>query len=199
MAAKSALALRKADAVDEWAVRITAAMNQTVEGIFAVGRELTEAKAALEHGQWLRLFEEERVAMAERTAQRYLAIWKARDRLLPKATHVSLLPPSYATLYDLQALPEDTLEWAIKEGKVTPELQRKDVKALRTAFDGVTLPTAPKEQPHLSLRVQAATKKFYAALDRALKDWPADPPTFADVLLTWMNSHPEFETKVSVA
>jgi hypothetical protein len=125
---------RKGGDVDAWADRITASLNRTVEGIFETGRLLCDAKAALDHGKWMRLHEEGRIPLSERSAQHFMAIWTARDRLLPKAQHVALLPPSWGTLYDLQALPDDTLAWAIEQGQVRPDMQRKDVPKLRRAF-----------------------------------------------------------------
>jgi hypothetical protein len=72
-----------------------------------------------------------------------MAVWKAKPRLIANSAHALNLPPSWMTLYELQALPEDTLSWAISEGKVTPELERKEVKALLTAYTKATAPPPP--------------------------------------------------------
>jgi hypothetical protein len=41
-----------------------------------------------------------------------MAVWKAKDRLVSKADSGRLLPASWTTLYELQALPDDTLAQA---------------------------------------------------------------------------------------
>jgi hypothetical protein len=41
----------------QWAARISAAWQQSVTSIIETGRLLTEAKAALDHGEWLPMVE----------------------------------------------------------------------------------------------------------------------------------------------
>lgn len=123
---------KREDPVDYWATRVVAAMNTTVESIFATGHELLAAKAALAHGQWEQLFPE-RVPMSVSTAQKLIAVAKAQERLCEKQNNVLLLPPSWGTLYELTTLPLDTLDDAFAAGKITPELTRAQVKALKAA------------------------------------------------------------------
>jgi hypothetical protein len=51
---------------------------------------------------------------------------------LSNATHVSLLPPSWGTLYALSKLPLATLKARLADGSITPKLERKDVAKLKS-------------------------------------------------------------------
>jgi Protein of unknown function (DUF3102) len=128
-------ALAPDEQLDGYAERITAAWQKTVESIFETGRILTEVRDQLEHGRWQRLFDEGRVPLSWQTANRFIRIWKARDRLIgPNRSHVNGLPASYSTLDALAALPEDTLAWAQAEGRITPNMERASVARLHTSF-----------------------------------------------------------------
>jgi hypothetical protein len=63
------------------------------------------------------------------TAERLMAI--SQDPVISNATHGSLLPPSWMTLYELTKLPAEALEAGIAEGSINPAIQRKEVAALR--------------------------------------------------------------------
>jgi hypothetical protein len=109
-----------------WAERITAAWRATVESIFEVGRCLIEAKASpnLTRGEFAAMIDSD-LPFTARTAQRLMAI--ARNPWLAKATHMSLLPPSWGTLYELSRLPSEVFSAKIEAGEIWPEMQRKDV------------------------------------------------------------------------
>jgi len=104
--------------------------KEAIGAVLRIGRYLCEAKAALDHGEWGELFDEEKplVPMSQRTAERFMAICK--NPVLSNSTHVSHLPASWGTLYQLSCVPEDHLLKAIKEGQITPELQRVDARLL---------------------------------------------------------------------
>ncbi|GLI94309.1 hypothetical protein [Methylocystis echinoides] len=110
-------------------------MAESVSAIIATGLAFIEAKKALPHGQFERLFANhadplpEPVACSHDTAKRLMAI--ARTPALSKGAHAPLLPTSWTTLYELTKLPEDKLEIALSEGWVRPETQRGDVKEIR--------------------------------------------------------------------
>jgi len=53
---------------------------------------------------------------AARTAQRLMAV--AADARLANPTHVSLLPPSWGTLYELTKLPDDAVGYATHHAKL---------------------------------------------------------------------------------
>jgi len=83
------------DVVAAWAVRITAAWRDTVEGIIQVGKLLIDARNALsnERGEWGRLIgdngQQSKLPFGYRTAYRLIEIAED-ERIL---THVSVLPP----------------------------------------------------------------------------------------------------------
>ena len=110
-----------------WARRIADAWQSSLDGIFEVGRLLAEAKAALPHGAFERMVEND-LPFAARTAQRLMAV--AADERLANPTHVSLLPPSWGTLYELTKLPDDAFGEAIERGIIRPDMQRKDLAPL---------------------------------------------------------------------
>ena len=177
--------------VDQWADRITTALNSTVEGIFATASELAKAKAALKHGEWSRLFEPDehgvrKVPLSINAAQRFMSIRRNHLLVDAKAAHAQLLPPSWTTLAALAALPDDTLKAAITDGKVHPEMERKDVAAIKRAYappvddDGALIPT-PTHPTWSRLKPDAYREKSAAAesatrdaLERAWAKWPED-------------------------
>jgi hypothetical protein len=63
-----------------------------------------------------------------RTAQRLMAI--AEHPSLSNPTHVSVLPASWGTLYELSKIDGCTVEKLIQAGRIYPELERKDISAL---------------------------------------------------------------------
>ena len=118
-----------------WASKITGCISDAVESILAAGMHLADAKKALPHGQWERMFTghpeavEHPVRFSVGTAQRLMKI--ASNPVLSKTAHGAAFPTNWRTLYELTKLEPDRLMEAIRDGKVTPEMERKDVKALR--------------------------------------------------------------------
>jgi Protein of unknown function (DUF3102) len=78
--------------------RITAAWQKTVANIVETGRLLIEAKDDIGFGGFQEMIRAE-LPFGARTAQRLMEI--AEDRVLSNATHASLLPASWMTLYEL--------------------------------------------------------------------------------------------------
>ena len=110
---------------DEWAKSITTAWQKSVESIIETGRQLKQAQDELEYGQWLNMIEEKKVPFEARTAQRLMRI--AEHPILSNATNLSLLPPSWSTLYRLTELPDDVLEGMIADGTLNCEITGKEV------------------------------------------------------------------------
>lgn len=129
--AEASLALIEVSAVlvgrKDWAGRIVEAWRASVQGTLRCGRLLFEAKAELPHGEFLSMVESD-LPFGKRTAQRLMAI--AQHPILANATHVSLLPSSWGTLYELTKLPAPVLEQAFTDGTVRPDMQRSDVAGL---------------------------------------------------------------------
>lgn len=154
----------------QWAKRITASWNtacrSSISAFIQTGRDLAAAKKALEHGEWLKLVgsknEAGELPFQKRIAQKLMAI--ARDPFLSKASHETLLPPDYNTLYSLETLrrrfPETFDSW-IEDGRITPSLQRNEVnKILRlervTKDEGRVLALRPKPGKYRTLVIDPA-------------------------------------------
>lgn len=129
MTAKSAAGhLTKLPHAEQWADRICAQLGKSVEAIIEVGRLLVKAKADLEHGEWLRMFESNFVPFGIRSAQMLMAI--AEHSALTNTKHVSYLPPSWGSLYLLTKVEPKRLTAAFRDGTITCDMPRKAVAAL---------------------------------------------------------------------
>lgn len=120
---------------DYWAPRINAEWRKSVEGIIGVGQRLIEAKAACEHGEFVRLFKGTANAVPDpvpfgiHTADRLMAI--ASKPALADCAHAHTLPQSWATLYELTHLDDATIEAGIQAGEITPHMTRSQAAQLR--------------------------------------------------------------------
>jgi hypothetical protein len=120
--------------LQEYADQVNAAAGQAVQGIIEAGRILVAAKEGVNHGGWERMFQghaqaiERPIRFSVKTAQRLMVI--AQHPSLSKGAHGHLLPSSWRTLYELTKLDESTLEASFHDGRIHPDMQRKDVKAL---------------------------------------------------------------------
>ena len=92
------------------------------------GRLLIAAKEKLKPGEFLEMTVRD-LPFTERTAQRLMAI--ARDERLTErltdATHGSLLPRSWRTLYELTRLTPEQFTAAISDGVIKPDMERRDI------------------------------------------------------------------------
>jgi hypothetical protein len=111
-----------------WAGRINAAAQKTTEGIIEAGQALLQAKQHLRPGDFHAMIND-RLAFTPRTAQRLMKI--AAHPVLSDATHVSRLPPSWGTLYELTKLPPKLIQAKIEDCTISPKLERKDVAKLK--------------------------------------------------------------------
>jgi hypothetical protein len=120
---------------DYWAPRINAEWRKSVEGILNVGRQLIAAKEACEHGEFLRLFKghdnavSTPVPFSRQTGEQLMAI--AMCEPIANCQHVSNLPQSWGTLYELTKLEDEQIIAGIKAGEITPDMTRADAAALR--------------------------------------------------------------------
>jgi hypothetical protein len=109
---------------EQWAARVRPHLGRAVESIIAAGDELVSAKAALPHGAFLLAVE--LTGLTPRSAQRFMAI--ASNPVLSNATHVSHLPASWGTLYELAKTPAAALEAELEDGTIRPSLDRKSAR-----------------------------------------------------------------------
>jgi hypothetical protein len=123
-----------------WRGRICRVWQMCVENIIETGRLLIAAKQELEHGQFESMLRGN-LPFGPDTAQRLMVI--ARHPILSNAAHARLLPPSWMTLYELTKLDDKlgdgALQKKIKDGSITPRLERKDVVAMTRAADAEAL------------------------------------------------------------
>lgn len=118
-----------------WSNRINSAVRKTAESIIDIGHLLTEAKAALPHGEWLSMIEED-LPFTPSTAQRLKKI--AADERLTNAARVQYLPPAWGTLYELTKL--DDRDFDTVAARLTPETTRREVKEM-------VAESRPRERP----------------------------------------------------
>ena len=149
----------------EWVQKITTRYQESVGAIVDVARYLLQAKDQLGHGEFGSMVAQD-LPFTLRTAELFISI--ARNPVLSNANHGSYLPASWRTLSELARLPEQVLEEALEAGRITPDLERKDVALLKPVE-----PLRPMPQPQTSAVVNltdlvAGGKKFGTVY--------ADPP-----------------------
>lgn len=121
-------------AVEREGDRFEATMRKSIAQGIRLGRKLVEAKAALDHGEFGRLFAghpnavDGAIRISPRWAQMLMRI--SANRALANTKHASLLPADLTAVHDLARLPEADLEQAIAAGTVRPDMRREDVRAL---------------------------------------------------------------------
>lgn len=143
-AVREALAGKTAtrDSVDFWAPRVLreadrfeTSLRRSLGFAIRLGKLLCEAKAALDHGEFGRLFAdhsnpvEGALKFSIRWAQKLMALG-GHDAIASKANSSSLLPPHINTVYVLSRLPAPEFEAAIARGEIRPDMQYADARRL---------------------------------------------------------------------
>jgi hypothetical protein len=110
----------------QWATRIWAVWQKSVDNIIETGRLLHAAKAdpKMQHGEWGTMVESD-LPFNRHTAHKLMQI--AGDKRLTNVSQGKHLPPSWTTLYELTKLDDDTLERKLRDGTIHPGMRRKDV------------------------------------------------------------------------
>ena len=106
------------------AERISIAWQKILGAILETGRLLIEAKQQVSHGRWQEVAEN--LPFSQRTAQDLMRI--AGDKRLANPQHAALLPPAWTTLAALARLDDGDFSEAVADGRIHPEMQRRDVK-----------------------------------------------------------------------
>jgi site-specific DNA-methyltransferase (adenine-specific) len=112
---------------EQWAAVVRSDLGQAVAGFIAAGQHLIEAKRQIQHGKW-EPWCKDRVGISPETARRLMTV--AAHPGLSNPNHGLDLPHSWQTLYELSQLDPPLLDAAILAGRVTPELERKQARAL---------------------------------------------------------------------
>ncbi len=109
---------------DEFAERIARCWRKSLDAIFEVGRLLIMAKERLPHGEFEAMVESN-LPFGPRHARRLMAI--AEDPKLSNRTHVSVLPPTVGTLYELTKLDEEAFTARVADKTIRPDMERRDI------------------------------------------------------------------------
>jgi hypothetical protein len=111
----------------QFAEEISRAWQKGVGSIIETGQLVAQAKNDLQHGEFIVMIESD-LPFGRRTAHQLMAI--ADNPVISNGKHVSHLPASWGTLYQLTRLPEQILEEKIADGTINPGMERKDVADL---------------------------------------------------------------------
>lgn len=118
-----------------WAERIRKKLGESAQNVIDAGRLLIEAKAKVGHGNFERMFSDHDDPVADplpfsvKTARQLMSVADA-DCWISKRYQGSVLPSSWRTLYELSRLPEDLAVAAISDGRINPEMERRDARDL---------------------------------------------------------------------
>jgi hypothetical protein len=145
---------------EEWSRCIAAAWAKGVEAFVETGRQLIEAKRALDYGKFLDMIEND-LPFSASTAERLMAI--AKNTVLSDSAHAPKLPPSWTTLYELTKLPAQKLRSLIKNGSVHPAMERRDAESLTP-------------QPPARPRRPSAMRQVSDALAKTISSMAGAPP-----------------------
>lgn len=118
---------RPALSVNDWADRIATTWRQSFEAIIATGALISQAKAALQHGEFLGLINMH-LPFGPRQAQRLMTI--AADERITNTTYKSYLPPHSSTLYELTKLDSQEFDARVLDGTINPEMEQKAVTTI---------------------------------------------------------------------
>jgi hypothetical protein len=160
-----------------WADRINTDVERSAAAILKIAQDLILAKKELSHGGWERLFTGHKEAVARpilfsvRTAERLMSI--AKHPILGKPVNVTLLPPDRSTLYELAALDTKVLSAALKDGRIHPGMELKDVGRLYQAA-GEKVPT--RFVKHRGSSREQYGGGYYAPTEENLSHLPEPEP-----------------------
>ena len=118
-----------------WLEKILSSLQRSVDYVMEAGQYLIQAKEALKHGEWLKLFEDGRLPFGERRAQYYMKI--ARHPVLSNPNNRSYLPRSRTALLELCKGEEKQIESLISQEKIHSSLKAKDVRCLVRGEAGI--------------------------------------------------------------
>jgi Protein of unknown function (DUF3102) len=146
----------------QWATRISAEWQKSVESIIETGRLLlaSKADAKMQHGEWRTMVESD-LPFNRHTAHKLMQI--AGDKRLANVSPGKHLPPSWTTLYELTKLDDDTFDQKLRDGSINPKMRRKDV--------------ARGQRVENSIRGSAKTGKQISAISACSACGPEAPKT----------------------
>lgn len=125
---------------ENWAPMIKEAWGRSVAAVVDTGRLLAEAKAALGHGEWMRLCHQ-LLPFSHDKARDLMAI--AAHERLANYDHARNLPSSWTTLAALARLDNKTFDEALDAGVITPDMERRQAQRLVRAGSVEAFRAAP--------------------------------------------------------
>jgi hypothetical protein len=137
------------DPIEYWVAWVAAPWQKSVEHIIETGVRLTELKEVSGHGNWMEIVKKE-LGWSQRMADMLMAI----GRSFANWKHVSNLPPSWGTLYELTKWDEATLLEKVESGEINPGTERQEVGKLRAG-------KKKKDKADPWMKFQKAADKFF--------------------------------------
>lgn len=113
----------------EFAGEIGRLWREANNSFVEAGRRLNEAKEALGHGEFMSMVAAD-LPFSHSVANRLMRVSAALDAPEPPVP-IELLPPSYATVYEVVSLTSAEQKRAIAEGIIRPDMRREDVAAFK--------------------------------------------------------------------
>ena len=138
---------------------IAGSWQKQAGAIIETGRHLLEAKQELSHEEYSALVAL-KLPFDSSVARKLLRI--AANSIVCALGHVAKLPPCWTIIYDLSKLDDEVLLAAIKDGRINPKMQRKDVRALRGQLPDKAPVKAPATPLMLSWRASSDEVKTKA-------------------------------------
>jgi hypothetical protein len=126
--APQAAAPRNTRSWKTFAELIAGTWQEQAGAIIKTARHLFEAKQELSREEYSALASL-KLPFDSSVARKLLRI--AANPIVCAPGHTAKLPPCWTIIYDLSKLDDEVLRTAIKDGRVNPKMQRKDVRALR--------------------------------------------------------------------
>ncbi len=112
---------------EQWAARIQASWQHSVESILETGELLIAAKDALPHGEF-EIMVQDQLPFGPRMVRQLMQI--ARHPVLANRQYIAVLPASWATLAELSRVDASALEGAVANHWLRADLGGKDVPKL---------------------------------------------------------------------
>ena len=119
----------------EWAERLNDQWDEireaAVDGFLKLGRDLVQAKADLQHGEWISFLDSD-LKFARHVANMFMRIATWGDsKMVGNAYHlIGQLPPDYTTIDKITRLDAVTFERLMKDGTICPTVQRNEVSKI---------------------------------------------------------------------
>ena len=135
---------RVINAATKYAQRITACQRKSVNSIIECGRLLIAATDKLEHGEFLKMIENN-LPFKRSTAQALMKI--ANDKRITNNQRAGCLPAHWSTLAKLTQLPDAAFEARIADGTIHPGLERGPAAAMIDSY----FASLPNRAPYQTL------------------------------------------------